>query len=52
MKQISLSRELETLAPVYRDRMPAFSDGFSFTIKTNTALQLSSVMVVPMLLQP
>lgn len=51
-KQIPLSRELETLRLYIEIEHMRFSDGFDFRIETAPGLDLSSNMVVPLLLQP
>jgi hypothetical protein len=51
-KQITLAKEIETLQLYIEIERMRFSDGFNFKIETDPSLNLSSVMVVPLLLQP
>jgi ligand-binding sensor domain-containing protein len=51
-KQIPLIKEIETLELYIEIERMRFSDGFNFKIETDPSLNLSSLMVVPLLLQP
>jgi LytS/YehU family sensor histidine kinase len=51
-KQISLKQEIETLQLYIEIERMRFSDGFNFRIETDPSMNLSSLMVIPLLLQP
>ncbi len=51
-KQIPIIKEIETLELYIEIEQMRFSDGFNFKIETDPSLNLSSLMIVPLLLQP
>jgi LytS/YehU family sensor histidine kinase len=51
-KQIPLLKEIETLQLYIEIERMRFSNGFNFTIEIDPSLNLSELVIVPLLLQP